>query len=102
MSTSGKPLARRRLLSLTGTGAVATATAGVLPSRAYAAATSAPDLGITPGGNATTNRNNLVAALQNSSTAITFPAGVCSVTVSSQRSAGEHQPVLRAGSHDPP
>lgn len=75
MSASENPLTRRRLLRWTGTGAVAAALAGALPSRAYAAAVSAPDLGITPGGNATTNRNNLVAALQNSSTSITFPPG---------------------------
>lgn len=75
MSTPGRAFTRRRLLALTGTGAVAMAAAGVLPSRAYAAAISAPDLGITPGGDPTTNRTNLVAALQNSATAITFPPG---------------------------
>lgn len=94
MSTADRPFTRRRLLTLAGTGAVAIAAAGVLPGKAYAAAISAPDLGISPSGDATTNRNNLVAALQNSSTAITFPAGDYHLDNSAGANGGEGRIVI--------
>lgn len=85
MSNSPKSFTRRRFLAVSGTAAVAVS---LVPTRASATAISAPDLGITPGGNPTTNRNNLVAALQNSSTAITFPSGDYGLDNSASANAG--------------
>lgn len=69
-------LSRRRMLALGAAGLGGLATTMSLPRSARAAAaTPAPDLGISPSNSAAANRRNLVKALSYSATSITFPPG---------------------------
>ena len=69
---------RRKLLLTGAASGVAAVTMVAGPAAAApvdAGFTPAPDLGVTPGGDATTNRRNLIAALSGSSTCVLFPPG---------------------------
>ncbi|GIJ48017.1 hypothetical protein Val02_49030 [Virgisporangium aliadipatigenens] len=70
------PLSRQAFLRLALAGTAAGVLTGTRPeAAAAAAATPAPQLGIAPGNDARTNRDNLVRALTNSTASVFFPPG---------------------------